>query len=117
MLLTGQAQNLQSQSRNSILVKITNLLPEQKKQIYIRRWGRHQQENKTSDPLENETNFDVKPLSAVLDYKSFSTVANVAKAKLKQQVKLQGRFTFQGINETLIAKEKTLQTQEAYPEV
>lgn len=37
MLLTGQAQKLQSQSRNIILVKITNLLPEQKKQIYMRR--------------------------------------------------------------------------------
>ena len=58
--------------------------------------------------------FDVKPPSALFDYKSFSTIANVAKAKLQQQVNLQGRFTFQGINETLIAKGKTLQKQEAY---
>lgn len=58
--------------------------------------------------------FDVKPPSALFDYKSFSTIANVAKAKLQQQVNLQGRFTFQGINETLIAKGKTPQKQEAY---
>ncbi|KAK2564311.1 hypothetical protein P5673_012570 [Acropora cervicornis] len=39
---------------------------------------------------------------------------NVATAKVQQQVNLQGRITFQGNNETLIAKGKTLKKQEAY---
>lgn len=55
-------------------------------------------------PWKMKQIFDVKPPSALFDYKSFSTIANVAKAKFQQQVNLQGRFTFQGINETLIAK-------------
>ena len=69
---------------------------------------------KLSDPLEKESNFDVKPLNALFSDKSFSTVENVTTAKVQQQVNLKGRITFQGNNETLIAKEKTLKKQEAY---
>jgi len=64
--------------------------------------------------LVKESNFDVKPLNALFSDKSFSTVENVATAKVQQQVNLQGRITFQGNNETLIAKGKTLKKQEAY---
>lgn len=83
MLLTGQAQKLQSQSRNIIPHKDYQL-PKEKKQIYTSDDEIHMSKRtKLWDPLVKESKFDVKPLNALFSEKSFSTVENVATAKVQ----------------------------------
>lgn len=106
-------KSLKAKAETSSPIKITNY--QKKRNKYTSDDEIHMSKRtKLSDPLEKQSNSDVKPLNALFSDKSFSTVENVATAKVQQQVNLQGRITFQGNNETLIAKGKTLKKQEAY---
>ncbi|KAK3741664.1 hypothetical protein QZH41_005087 [Actinostola sp. cb2023] len=106
-------KNFKAKAETSLPIKIMNYQKRKNKwnsedEIHITKRTR------LADPLENESNFDLKDQNAKFEDKMFSDVATTTGTKVPQLINIQGRITFQGSIETLMSKGKTLRKQEAF---